>query len=259
MRFPGDGEYTFPDGLATVAIDRGQDRGSYWEPNVWIVHDLRWYCSHVWKPTRGPVSDGVAGEAVVVRVVVPDLVCGSRREIGVRDRDRVDVLAPDAGDRGRGARRRSRRCAARARRWRVCLPQSAPMSRSAAPPPSWVPADAADAAGVVGALRDAEVARRHRGGATAARSIAAVRTIDGVAVVGRPRAGRDDRGSARSACRAGAAATSGPAGRWRRGPSSRGGAATRRRPTSSGCRTCRRCRTAAAQEVLAEQLALDAA
>lgn len=41
MRFPDDGEYTFPDGLATVAIDRGQDRGSYWEPNVWIVHDLR--------------------------------------------------------------------------------------------------------------------------------------------------------------------------------------------------------------------------
>jgi GNAT superfamily N-acetyltransferase len=41
MRFPGDGQYTFPAGLATVEIDHGQDRGSYWEPNVWIVHTLR--------------------------------------------------------------------------------------------------------------------------------------------------------------------------------------------------------------------------
>ena len=41
MRFPGDGQYTFPAGLATVEIDHGQDRGSYWEPNVWLVHTLR--------------------------------------------------------------------------------------------------------------------------------------------------------------------------------------------------------------------------
>ena len=40
MRFPGDGQYTFPAGLATVDIDHGRDRGSYWEPNVWIVHTL---------------------------------------------------------------------------------------------------------------------------------------------------------------------------------------------------------------------------
>jgi GNAT superfamily N-acetyltransferase len=40
MRFPGDGAYTFPDGLAPVAIDHDRDRGSYWEPNVWIVHAL---------------------------------------------------------------------------------------------------------------------------------------------------------------------------------------------------------------------------
>jgi GNAT superfamily N-acetyltransferase len=40
MRFPGDGDYTFPAGLATVAIDHRHDRGSYWEPNVWIVHSL---------------------------------------------------------------------------------------------------------------------------------------------------------------------------------------------------------------------------
>jgi hypothetical protein len=40
MRFPGDGEYTFPAGLATVEINHAADRGSYWEPNVWIVHAL---------------------------------------------------------------------------------------------------------------------------------------------------------------------------------------------------------------------------
>jgi GNAT superfamily N-acetyltransferase len=38
MRFPGDGQYTFPAGLAPVEIDHRQDRGTYWEPNVWIVH-----------------------------------------------------------------------------------------------------------------------------------------------------------------------------------------------------------------------------
>src|SRR2546421_2195137 len=30
MRFPDDGEYTFPAGLATLEIDHGQDLGSYW-------------------------------------------------------------------------------------------------------------------------------------------------------------------------------------------------------------------------------------
>jgi hypothetical protein len=40
MSFPDDGAYTFPAGLATVEIDRGRDRGDYWEPNVWIVHTL---------------------------------------------------------------------------------------------------------------------------------------------------------------------------------------------------------------------------
>lgn len=41
LRFPGDGQYTFPAGLAPVQIDHDRDRGSYWEPNVWIVHRLR--------------------------------------------------------------------------------------------------------------------------------------------------------------------------------------------------------------------------
>ncbi|MBB5159534.1 N-acetyltransferase [Saccharopolyspora phatthalungensis] len=38
MAFPGDGDYIFPGGLAPLHIDRGRDLGSYWEPNVWIVH-----------------------------------------------------------------------------------------------------------------------------------------------------------------------------------------------------------------------------
>ncbi len=38
MRFPGDGQYTFPAGLAPVDIDHAANRGCYWEPNVWIVH-----------------------------------------------------------------------------------------------------------------------------------------------------------------------------------------------------------------------------
>jgi hypothetical protein len=36
--FPESGDYVFPDGLATVRIDTGADLGSYWEPNVWMVH-----------------------------------------------------------------------------------------------------------------------------------------------------------------------------------------------------------------------------
>jgi GNAT superfamily N-acetyltransferase len=41
MPFPGDGQYTFPAGLAPVDINHGLNLGSYWEPNVWIVHTLR--------------------------------------------------------------------------------------------------------------------------------------------------------------------------------------------------------------------------
>ena len=40
MRFPDDGQYTFPAGLALVEIDHGRGLGSYWEPNVWIVHAI---------------------------------------------------------------------------------------------------------------------------------------------------------------------------------------------------------------------------
>ena len=40
MTFPDSGDYWFPGGLATVNIDREHDRGSYWEPNVWMRHVL---------------------------------------------------------------------------------------------------------------------------------------------------------------------------------------------------------------------------
>ncbi|MGZ4185920.1 MAG: GNAT family N-acetyltransferase [Solirubrobacteraceae bacterium] len=40
LKFPESGEYTFPAGLAPVDIDRAQDLGTYWEPNVWIVHPV---------------------------------------------------------------------------------------------------------------------------------------------------------------------------------------------------------------------------
>ena len=40
MAFPETGEYVFPGGLATVAIDREADVGRYWEPNVWMRHSV---------------------------------------------------------------------------------------------------------------------------------------------------------------------------------------------------------------------------
>jgi hypothetical protein len=40
MAFPESGRYVFPAGLTTVDIDREGDVGSYWEPNVWVIHHL---------------------------------------------------------------------------------------------------------------------------------------------------------------------------------------------------------------------------
>jgi hypothetical protein len=40
MRFPETGDYVFPEGLATVHIDREQNTGEYWEPNVWLIHQV---------------------------------------------------------------------------------------------------------------------------------------------------------------------------------------------------------------------------
>jgi hypothetical protein len=36
MRFPETGGYVFPAGLPPVHIDTGE----YWEPNVWIIHQV---------------------------------------------------------------------------------------------------------------------------------------------------------------------------------------------------------------------------
>ena len=38
MCFPQSGDHWFPRGLSTLRIDRERDRGSYWEPNVWLHH-----------------------------------------------------------------------------------------------------------------------------------------------------------------------------------------------------------------------------
>lgn len=38
LAFPESGEYVFPHGLAPVFIDREADTGTYWEPNVWMIH-----------------------------------------------------------------------------------------------------------------------------------------------------------------------------------------------------------------------------
>jgi hypothetical protein len=38
LAFPESGDYIFPAGLAPVHIDCAANLGSYWEPNVWMVH-----------------------------------------------------------------------------------------------------------------------------------------------------------------------------------------------------------------------------
>jgi len=38
IAFPESGAYWFPRGLAPLTIDHEADRGSYWEPNVWMQH-----------------------------------------------------------------------------------------------------------------------------------------------------------------------------------------------------------------------------
>lgn len=40
MRFPDDGRYVIPGGLALLTIDHQADVGSYWEPNVWVGHEV---------------------------------------------------------------------------------------------------------------------------------------------------------------------------------------------------------------------------
>lgn len=40
LQFPETGDYWFPEGLAPLAIDRAEDKGCYFEPNVWMHHRL---------------------------------------------------------------------------------------------------------------------------------------------------------------------------------------------------------------------------
>lgn len=40
MTFPGSGDYILPIAAAPVHIDREADEGVYYDPNVWVVHDL---------------------------------------------------------------------------------------------------------------------------------------------------------------------------------------------------------------------------
>jgi GNAT superfamily N-acetyltransferase len=39
MEFPEDGTYVFPGGLAPLYV--GSGTGRYWEPNVWMLHEVR--------------------------------------------------------------------------------------------------------------------------------------------------------------------------------------------------------------------------
>jgi GNAT superfamily N-acetyltransferase len=38
--FPGSGDYILPFAAAPVTIDREADEGVYYDPNVWVVHDV---------------------------------------------------------------------------------------------------------------------------------------------------------------------------------------------------------------------------
>lgn len=38
IALPESGSYVFPHGLAPVTVDRDADLGTYWEPNVWMIH-----------------------------------------------------------------------------------------------------------------------------------------------------------------------------------------------------------------------------
>jgi hypothetical protein len=38
LALPSDGDYIFPIGLAPLHVEDGT--GVYWEPNVWMLHEL---------------------------------------------------------------------------------------------------------------------------------------------------------------------------------------------------------------------------
>ncbi len=41
MAFPDSGDYVVRGGASVVTIDRDADQGTYHDPNVWTIHDLR--------------------------------------------------------------------------------------------------------------------------------------------------------------------------------------------------------------------------
>ena len=40
MAFPESGEYVVPFATRTVTIDLASDTGTYFDENVWVIHDL---------------------------------------------------------------------------------------------------------------------------------------------------------------------------------------------------------------------------
>jgi hypothetical protein len=38
LALPESGAYVFASGLAPLNVDRDADLGTYWEPNVWMIH-----------------------------------------------------------------------------------------------------------------------------------------------------------------------------------------------------------------------------
>ena len=60
MRFPETGDYVFPAGLATVHIDRDNDTGEYWEPNIWIIHHISSDGAHLTRQTPGQLLSQAA-------------------------------------------------------------------------------------------------------------------------------------------------------------------------------------------------------
>lgn len=50
MAFPESGDYVFPRGLSPLAVDRDLDRGTYLEPNVWMIHNVSFLANYESSP-----------------------------------------------------------------------------------------------------------------------------------------------------------------------------------------------------------------
>ena len=57
LAYPESGDYVFPEGLAPLSVDVTSGTGTYWEPNVWMVHpDIQGS-----RVSDGPASAGAPG------------------------------------------------------------------------------------------------------------------------------------------------------------------------------------------------------